>query len=907
VKRTLRPSDVRPDPRRDVASELRFHLDMRTQEFVDRGMTPDEARRAAAAAFGDVAAIEAECREVRVQRERERRRRAWRWDVSTDVRYALRTLARSPLFTVAAVLTLALGIGGAAAVFTLVNGVLLRPLPYADAGRLVMVWTSGDGSRGRETQWPLSAPNYVDVKAQARSLGAVAAFRFWPYTLAGEGAAEPEMLAGARADPDLFRTLGVRPLLGRALTADDARPGGPRVAVIGHDLWQRRFGGAPDVLGRQVTLSGERFTIVGVMPRHFSFPRGAELPAGLQFRPRTEVWTPLVLTERELSRRGTNNLAAVARLRAGVTAQQANADLSRIARRFAAEYPLYFAKEMDLHAVSLKEQAAAPVRRGLWLLMGAVGLVLVIACANVANLLAAQAAGRAWEFAIRTALGATRRRVFLQLVTENVILTSAGAALALGAAWSTRLVLARARGDLPRADDVAVDVRVVAVTLAAAVAVGVAFAVTTLQLGAQAGAGGPGARATAGPGRRAGRQLLVAAEVALSLVLLVGAGLLTRSFVELQRVEPGFRAEGVMTAGLLMPIGSTFDPARDGARWAHFFTSYAQRLGALPGVAAAGGVSSLPLTGAVETASFGIEGREAARGSPGAEGRAQTGEADYAVVAGDYFGAMRVPLIAGRLFDSRDREDAKPVVVVSAAFVRRTWPGIAAPEALGQRIWLGSTAESPHTIVGVVGDVRQTALDAAAAPAMYMPVAQYPYPFLTFVVRTRGASAAAALPPMREALAALDPSLALHDVRPLRAVVDASLARQRFATSLSASFAAAALVLAAVGLYGVIATSVAQRTRELGVRLALGATPRGVLALVLRDGMRATAAGVAAGLVGALAAARLLRSQLFGVSATDPAVYAGVALLTAAVALAATYVPARRATRLDPAITLRGE
>ena len=908
MKRTLRPSDVRPDPRRDVASELRFHLDMRTQEFMERGMSPDEARRAAAASFGDVAAIEAECRELRVQRARERRRRAWRWDVATDVRYGLRTLARSPLFAAAAVLTLALGIGAAAAVFTLVNGVLLRPLPYADPARLVMVWTAGDGARGRETQWPISVPNYVDLKAQSRSLASVAAFRFWPYTLAGDGVAEPEMLSGSRADPDLFATLGVRPLLGRGFTADDARPGGPRVAVIGHDLWQRRFGGAPDVLGRQVTLSGERFTIVGVMPPHFAFPRGAELPPGLQFRPRTELWTPLVFTERELQRRGVNNLAAVARLRPGVTAPQANADLSRIARHFAAEFPLYFSKDMDLHAVSLKEQAAAPVRRGLWLLMGAVGLVLLISCANVANLLAAQAAGREREFAIRTALGATRRRVFLQLVTENVILTSAGAALALGAAWATRLVLARTHGDLPRVDDVAVDVRVVAVTLAAALAAGVAFAAATaLQLGAQAGAGGPGTRATAGPGRRFGRRLLVAAEVALSLVLLVGAGLLTRSFVELQRVEPGFRADGVMSAGLLMPIGSTYDPARDGAHWADFFTSYAQRLGALPGVEAAGGVSSLPLTGAVETASFGVDGQEAARGTPGAGGRPQTGEADYAVVAGDYFRAMGVPLVAGRMFDSRDRDGATPVLVVSAAFVRRAWPGVSAAEALGRRIWLGSTAEVPHTIVGVVGDVRLTALDAATVPAMYMPVAQYPYPFLTFVARTRGASAATVLPQMRAALTALDPSMALHDVRPLGAVVDASLARQRFATTLAASFAAAALVLAAVGLYGVIATSVAQRTRELGVRLALGATPRSVLALVLRDGMRTTAAGVAAGLLGALAAARLLRSQLFGVSATDPAVYVAVAVLTAAVALAATYVPARRATRLDPAVTLRGD
>jgi predicted permease len=355
-----------------------------------------------------------------------------------------------------------------------------------------------------------------------------------------------------------------------------------------------------------------------------------------------------------------------------------------------------------------------------------------------------------------------------------------------------------------------------------------------------------------------------------------------------------------MTAGLLMPIGSRFDPAHDGAAWANFFTRYAARLAAQPGVAAAGAVSSLPLTGAVETAGFAVEGRATPAGTPGPS-------ADYAVVAGDYFGAVGIPLVAGRTFDGRDRADGVRTIVVSAAFARTYWPGTRPADVLGRRILLGFDGNAPHAVVGVVGDVRQVTLDAAAAPAMYFPVAQMPYPFLTFVVRPAAGDAATALPAMRDALRALDPGLALHDLRPLAAVVEASLVRQRFAMTVTAAFAVAGLLLAAVGLYGVIAYSVAQRTRELGVRLALGATPRAVLALVVREGMRVTGAGVVAGVLGALAAARLLESQLYTVSAADPVVYAGVALLTALVALVATYLPARRATTLDPATTLHGE
>ncbi|MFN2565811.1 MAG: ADOP family duplicated permease [Gemmatimonadaceae bacterium] len=899
MKRSFRLSDSKPNPGRDVSDELRFHLEMRTQEFIEQGMTPDDARRAARAAFGDVGEIEAEVRSERARRTRERRHRDWRRGVAMDFTYALRTLRRNGAFAATAVLMVTLGIGAAAAAFAVVNGVLLRPMPYADPSRLVMVWTVGRGMGGvEERQWPLSAPNYLDIAAWQKSLEGLAAFRFWPYTL-GDATGDPEMLAGSRVSAELFPILGVRPLLGRAFTADEARAGGPKVAVIGHDLWQRRFGGSAAVLGRQVTLSGERFTIVGVMPRGFAFPRGAELPAPFGFRPRTELWTPLVFSELDLRLRGTQNLAAVGRIKRGLAVRDAQSDLAQVARRLGEEYPR-FSAGTGLNVVPLKEQAAAPVRRGLLLLMGSVGFVLLIACANVANLLLARTAGRAREFAVRAALGASRVRVARQLVTENLVLTFAGAALSLPAAvWGSRALLALVPGNLPRADDVAVDVRVVLVTVAVATAAGVIFGIATAFHSGHAtlASGLQGVRSTAGLARGVGRRALVAAEVALSLVLLVGAGLLTQSFLRLHGVPAGFDRDGAMTAGLLMRIGSSFNPAHDGPRWSAFFSEYADRLSALPGVEAAGGVSSLPLSGSIETAGFAVEGQVRAPGS-------QPPSAAYAVVTPGYFRAMRIPMVAGRTFDSRDRAGGLPVVVVNEEFARRYWPGEA---ALGKRIIIGffGPSSAATEVVGVVGDVRQTTLDAPMTPAMYFPVTQLPYPFLTFVVRTKGSPPTSALPLMRRELKAMDPSLALHDAQTLREVTDASLARQRFSMIVIGTFAATALVLAMVGLYGVIAYSVAQRTREIGVRIALGASSRNVLALVVGEGVRLAAVGVVAGLAVASATTRLMRSLLYGVSATDAGIYAAVALLTAAVAVLASCVPARRATRVSPTAALR--
>jgi putative ABC transport system permease protein len=769
-----------------------------------------------------------------------------------------------------------------------------------------MIWMSGPDVRGPASELPLSVPNYIDLEKAAPDLASIAAFRSWPFTLSD--GAEPEQVAGVRAAPALFETLGIRAAIGRTFTGADATLGGPRVAVISDALWRRRYGADPSVVGRQITLSGDRFTVVGVAPPRFAFPRGAELPSGLQFPMRTDVWTPLIFDRQELTERGTLNIAAVARLRPGATMAGANAQLDALARRLATLYPRTNAR-LGLRAVSLADQAAMPVRRSLLVLLGAVGFVLLIACVNVANLLIARTAARRRELAVRAALGAGTERIARQLVTENVLLALVGAGVGMAlAAAATRVMLALVPGQLPRADDVAVDWRVLGAAALTALVAGVAFGIAAafharrapLAEGLFAGA----SRATAGTARAAGRRLLVGTQIALSLVLLVGAGLLSLSFVRLQRVDPGFVPTGAITSQVVFPISGNFDVAREGPAWSALFTQLTDRLGQMPNVEAAGAVSALPLSSTIESAGVTIEGRP-----PAAPGQGIGGE--YAVVSGDYFRAIGMRLLAGRTFDARDRKETTPVVIVSREFERRYFPG---DRAIGHLLsggydWVPTTK---RLIIGVVGDVKQTTLDAQAAPALYVPQTQMPYPALTLVVRTRANSAAAsdpaaALPAIRRELHALAPDMALAQVRTLDDVFASSLARQRFSLVLLGAFAATALVLALVGLYGVIALSVGQRRRELGVRIALGARPADVRALVLREGLRVAFLGTLVGLAAAAAVSRLIQGMLYGVSAVDAGVYAGAAAIVILVALGASWVPALTATRVDPVIALRAE
>ena len=885
--------------KREVSDEIAFHLEMRTREFTERGMSPEEARRAAAASFGDVAAIEAACRGERAMRDREHARRDWLQGIDLDLRVALRSLWRRPAFTAAAILTLTLGIGAAAAVFAIVSGVLLRPLPYRDPSRLVMVWMEGSDTHGLSSTLPLSAPLYVDVRQGVGALTRSAAFRSWSYTLS-EGES-PEQVAGVKATPALFATLGARPQLGRDFVDADAVAGAPNVAIISDALWRRRWAGDPTIVGKRVTLSGERFTIIGVAPAGFAFPRGAELPSGLQIPLRTDVWTPLVFTAFDFQNRWTLNLAAVARVADDAPPPILRTQLAAVAKRIDDQY-LGGKNRFRFTTISLVDQAAAPVRRTLLVLLGAVVLVLVIACVNVANLLIARTGTRHRELAVRTALGAGAGRLTRQLVIENVVLAGVGALGGVAVAMvGTRVLLALVPGQLPRADDVAVDWRVLAAAAGCALLSGTLFGVAA----AAHARGAPftsslaagSARATAGMRRTSKRRLLVGAQIALSLVLLVAAGLLATSFVRLLHVDPGFLPEQAIAAHVDYPIAGTFDFKKDGPVWSAFFSQLVERSGRMPNVTAAGATSALPLAGDPESSGFTIAGR-----TPPAPGQAPT--ADYAVVAGNYFGAMGIRLVAGRTFTTADRSETPRVIIINRELARRYFPN---EQPLGQRITCGCDfTPGPREIIGVVENVRVTALDDPIAPGLYVPETQMTYPGLTLVLRTKG-DPSAVLPVLRRELHDLAPRVALQEVRTLRDVFATSLARQRFNLTLIGAFAVAALALSIVGLYGVIALSVGERRRELGVRLALGARPSAVLGLVLGEGARVTAAGIVVGILAAIPAMRLLRGMLYAVNANDVIVYAVAAGVVALVAVLSTLIPARAATKLDPAIALRLE
>jgi predicted permease len=898
MKRFFRLTDIRANAHRDVGDELRFHMDMRTKEFMDSGLSEEAARRAAAVAFGDIGAIDAALRVARGDRARSHRRRDRVHELSMDVLFALRTFRKNIGFTAAALATLALGIGATTAVFTVVNGVLLRPLPYADPSRLAMIWMSSK-TPGIGGQLPLSSGFYADAAAKAKAFTSMAAFRSWGYTLSSNG--DAEQISGARVTPSLFEVLGIRPLLGRAFTEADAADPASHLVLIGNSLWQRHFGGSATIIGRRIELGGEQFTVIGVMPPGFAFPRGAELLAGLQFGMRTELWTPLVFTAKDRLDYGTLNLAAIGRLQPGVPLAQARSELSTNLHNFLRVVAPKV--DLDYQVLSLRDQAGGPVRRGLLLLMGAVAFVLFIACANVTNLLVARTAARRRELAMRAALGAGRARIARQLITENVLLAAIGTALGLGfSIWATRAMLSLVPGSMPRVDDVSLDWRVALASVLIAIVAGAAFGVvSTMQVRVgslattlrDAGGAATGERKS-GIGRRG----LVVAEVSLSVMLVVGAGLLTLSFARLQRVEPGFARAGVLTAGVVLPVPGSFNPGRDGPAWSRFFALFTKRVSEVPGVRAVGAVSALPLTGTVEGGGFMITG-----GPVPAAGQAP--HTQYAVIEGNYFGAAGIRLVAGRAFDSRDVAASVPVVIVSREFVRRFFPDSV---ALDKRInsYFDFSGGAARTIVGVVDDVRQGSLDSPMEPLAYVPESQMPYPFLHFVIRTQR-DPMALLPALKRELKVLDARLAVTEVRTLDDVFDESLARQRFSMTILTVFAGLALLLAMVGLYGVIALSVGRRSREIGIRMALGARPADVLRLVLGEGLRMTAAGIVTGLIGAFAISRVLNAMLYGVSATNLSVYIVATASVLIITLAATFIPARRATLVDPTSTLRAE
>jgi putative ABC transport system permease protein len=778
------------------------------------------------------------------------------------------------------VATLALGIGANTAIFSLVHTVLLRPLPYHDAARLVMVWERrpqiDDGD------FPVRPANFFDWKVRAKSFDDVAWSRDAMHNVTGDG--EPESVIGYRFSANMFDVLGVQPAIGRAFRPDEDTPGGPRVAVLSHGFWLRRYAGNAGVLGRAITLDGQPHTIVGVMPAGFAHPAA------------TEIWTPIALPPAIAGRRDRGVLRLVARLRPGVSRAQAQAEVSSLYEDLSARYPV------NAGVTSRVARFGDPgdAQPLLAVLFGGVGFVLLIACANVANLLLADATSRRRELAVRGALGASRFRVARQMLTESVVLSVTGGAIGALLAWWTRGGLVAlfpqniSNLNLPRVERIDMGVGVFLFALAVSVGAGLLFGVLpawSLARGDLQAALKDGGRGASGS-RRAHASLVVL-EVALSIVLVAGALLMVQSFLRLQRQGFGFEPERVLSARLLLP-GYRYDGAE---RVAAFTTALVERLQAIPGVEAAGVTNYLPLSGWWGQTAFAIEGRpEAPSGSEPI--------ADSRLATEDYFDAMGIRLVAGRTFTRRDARSGSPVAIVNETLARRYWPG---ENPVGRRILMGAgDRREAVEIVGVVGDVKSFGLEEETHAELFRPYAQSPSPLLGLAVRTGGdpSSLAAAL---RQAVWSVDPDQPVRNLMPMDDLAAESLAFRRVGMMLAAGFGALALALAAMGIYGVLNYAVHVRTREIGVRVALGATRRQVARLVVRDALVMAGLGVLVGLAAAAALTSVLRSLLFGVQPGDPATYLAVAAILLAVALAAAWLPARRATSVDPVVALRME
>ncbi|HEX7177085.1 MAG TPA: ABC transporter permease [Pyrinomonadaceae bacterium] len=821
-----------------------------------------------------------------------------------DVRYGARVLWKRPGFTAVAVLALALGIGANTAIFSVVNSVLLRPLPYPQPERLVRV-TVANVQRGTRDN-PAAYLDFADWQQQTNSFEALAAYSSGSASLTGDGSA-PEQLNGVVTTPDMFKVMGVSPALGRTFTAEEAAriaargekkegaegqgsgaAAAPQVVVIGHGLWQRRFGGDPSIVGRDVMLDNAPSTVVGVMPEGFRYPLDYD---------EVEFWAPLDTSNEFMRHRGASFLDVVARLKSGVSQEQASAELAAVSERLAADYP-NTNRTRRAETQSLHERLVGDIRPALLVLLGAVGCVLLIACANVANLLLVRAASRQKEFAVRTALGASRWRIMRQLLTESFLLSLAGGVAGLlFALWGVDLLLAVVPADIPRMGGISTDARVLVFTLGATLATGLVFGLapalqaskTSLNESLKEGERG----STASRNRLRGG--LIVAEVALSLVLLAGAGLLVKSFWKLTAVNPGFNPEGVLTATMTLSDNKyeEDDQQREAYRRA------LERVAAMPGIDSAGLISPLPMSGNSIGTNFTVNNN-----TFDAPENVYRGERK--AVSADALRTLGIPVVRGRAFTERDGEGAPRVFLVSEELARKCFPD---GDALGRQMSMRDLGGiSTGEIVGIVTDVKYEGLDAETPPAYYVSYLQTPSNGLSVVVRARaGTDAAALAPTLRAAVLEADKDQPLAEVRTMSAMLANSLARERFQMLLLSIFAGTALLLAAVGLFGVMSYTVAQRTHEIGIRMALGAQTRDVMRLIIGRGMALTLAGVGVGLVGAFALTRLMSGLLYGVSAHDPATFALVTALLVIVAFLSCYLPARRATKVDPMVALRYE
>lgn len=803
-----------------------------------------------------------------------------------DARYGIRTLARTPAFTMAAVVALALGIGANAAIFSVVDAVILRPLPYENPDRLTVILHDGDG--------PVSPANFVDWRDQSRSFESMGAAEYWTPNMTGVD--EPEKLRALHVTPSIFPMMGAAPLIGRTFLAEEGESGAEHEVVLGYSLWQRRFGGDPRIVGESITLDGARYTVVGVMPRDFKFaPFWAT---------KAELWAPLVVDAAK--GREASSLRIFARLAPGVSIRQAQAEMATVTARLEREYP---GTNRDITVQSLKEKVVGDIRPALLVELGAVSFVLLIACANVAHMLLARAAARRKELALRTALGASRARVMRQLLIESLLLSllGGGAGLLLALAGIRALVTLAPAG-IPRIETIGLDARALLFLLTISLLAGVGFGLvpalraSATDLNDALKEGGRGS--TEGIRRNRFRSVLMASEFALALMLLVGAGLMIRSFIALRAIDPGFDPHNLLT--MVVPVAGSREAAPE--RRAIFYEELLQRVRSIPGVVSASAINHLPLAGDEWGRTFRVEGRPM-------EHRGDAPAATYRVIFPGYFRTMDIPLLRGRDVAESDDLDAPAVVVVNEFLASRYWPG---EDPIGKRITLDDPERdsvSWLTVVGVVKNAVRSEWAASEHEEIYLPFLQNRsylegsgahVAYQTLVVRTSGEASALA-PAVRNAVWSLDSNLPVSEVQTMDAVVARSTAQPRFNLLLLATFAAVALVLAAVGIYGVMSYSVSRRTHEIGLRMALGAQPGDVLRVVVGQAMALATIGACVGLVGALALGRFMSSFLYGVQPSDPLTFLAMSAILGAVALAASYIPARRATRIDPLHALRHE
>jgi putative ABC transport system permease protein len=858
---------------RELDDEMRAHLAMLVDEKIATGLSPEKARRNALMEFGGVDQVKEQVRDVRMGARLEQ--------VWLDVRYAARMLRKNPGFTAIVVITLALGIGVNTAIFSLVDGILLRPLPFEQPDRLVRLVQS-QRQIGLES-WNLSQATFTSLRDNTHSLEAVAAYSTSGANLTGDG--DPERVSIGTVSADFFKVLGLPPILGRTFRAGEDTPGNNGVCVISFGFWQRRFAGDPNIIGRSLNLSSTAIEVVGVMPAGFSFPR-----------PETEIWTPLALNP---TRTAPYFLKAIARLAPGVSPSEAETETTGVLWNYARQHPDTSENRIPLDQGSalktivtpLKEVMVGSTQKPLLILLCAVGLVLLIACANVANLLLARATSRVREIAVRFALGATPARVARQLLTESLVLALIGGAGGVMLAWLGVRMLGRMPTDgIPRIEAVTVDGRVLAFTAGLAVLTGLLFglmpALRAYRMGMVAAMheGGRGGTAS-----RRSNSALVAAQFALSFVLLIGAGLLLKSFQRLQSVELGFNPEKLLTMVVSLPARKYSKPEQS----IQFCDNLIDRLRSLPGVRAAGLTTNIPFVGDDNTDNFIVEGRD-----PGGEGV----QVQLLAMTPGHLQAMGIPLLRGRDFLETDKSDSQQVAIVDETLARMYWPD---GDALGKRV--ETTGDMQWmTIVGVVAGIKQDGFAEKLQPHIYAPLAQSPTLVAKLVVRTDGAPNPT-IAAIRSAVSGLDPDIPVYSIRSMNDVMARTLNSQRLTNLLLTSFSVLALVLAAVGIYGTMSLYVGSRKNEFGIRLALGAQPRVLLRLVLREGMLLIAAGIGIGVGGALLLTRAIASLLFEVSPTDPVVFTGVPLLLVFVALAACFVPARRASRVDPMVALRCE